>query len=378
MRVSSVDVYSVPARWRQFVFVQVRTGDGLCGTGEATMAGQADPVIAALLRLAQELMDRDPRQIVRHVHRWLAGTYWRGGPVLPTAVGGIELALWDLCGQRLNVPVYQLFGGATRDRIPVYANGWFEGPGREDASSPELLRDLAIQVRAQGFAALKLYPLGYAEPGRRVGSETFAGGVQRIAAVREAVGTGMHMMLDLHGQLTPSLALEFADRCAAYEPYWLEEPVSPDDLDGAAYVCRRSRIRVALGERLFTPAAFREAFARSACAIAQPDPLHVGGLFTFSQIAALAGAFHLPLAPHNSNGPVALAACVHLAAALPDVQVVEYPLDLGMPGRNDLVDQPFVAAGGSLALPSLPGLGLHLNHDAVDRFRVGAVGSHGA
>lgn len=376
MRVSRVDVYAVPARWRQFVFVEVRTDDGLCGTGEATMAGQAAPVIAAVLQMAQDLVGQDSRQIARHAHRWLAGTYWRGGSVLTTAASGLEIALWDLCGQRAGLPVHQFFGGAVRDAIPVYANGWFQqGPDQDDASAPELLHALAARVGAQGFTALKLYPLGYAEPGRRVGADAFGDGVRRLAAVREAVGPGARIMLDLHGMLLPAEAVAFAERCEPYRPDWIEEPVAPEDLDGAAFVRQRTRIAIALGERLFAPLAFGDAFARGACTVAQPDPLHVGGLRAFGQIAALAGAAHVRVAPHNSNGPVALAACAHLAAALPEVDIVEYTLDLGTPLRNELVDYPFVAEGGALRTPSRPGLGLRLNAALVDQFRAGAVGS---
>jgi galactonate dehydratase len=373
MKVSQISVFVVPAGWREFVLIQVSTEDGLRGCGESTMAGQTKPVVAALLQLAEDLVGRDARQINAHVARWF-GSYWRGGPILPTAIAGLEIALWDICAQAVGVPVYQTLGGACRDAIPVYANGWFErGPAQNDAFEPEELAAAAARVRDAGHNALKLYPLGYASPGRWISSADLTRGIDRVFAVREAVGPGIDIMLDVHGMLTPPQAMWFAERCAPARPFWLEEPVPPDDLEGAVFLGSRSPIPIALGERLYSPTEFLPVFARRGCAIAQPDPLHVGGLLLFTRIAALASASHVGVAPHNSNGPIGLAACVHLAAALPQVLTVEYPLDLAVPWRNELVDTPYVAAGGAIALPSRPGLGLHLNDRVTQRHHAGTV-----
>jgi galactonate dehydratase len=294
--------------------------------------------------------------------------------VLTTAVAGLEIALWDLCGQVLGVPVYRLLGGACRAGIPVYANGWFErGPGLDDALAPGDLAPLAVRAREQGFGALKFYPLGYASPGRRMTTSDFAQGIERVTSVREAVGPDVDIMLDVHGMLTPTEALWFADRCEQFQPFWLEEPVPPEDLEGAVLVAGSSRVRIAMGERLYSPTAFLPLLGRRGCAIAQPDPLHVGGLSMFTRISALAAASQIRVAPHNSNGPVALAACVHLAAALPEILTVEYPLDPNAPLRNDLAEFQYMAAGGMIPLPSRPGLGLHLNEDLLQRHLVERV-----
>jgi galactonate dehydratase len=373
MRVSQVSVFVVPAGWREFVIVQVSTEEGLRGSGESTMAGQTKPVVAALLQLAEDLVGRDARQINAHVDRWF-GSYWRGGPILATAIAGLEIALWDICAQAVGVPVYQMLGGACRDAIPVYANSWFErGPAQNDALEPEELAAAATRVRDAGYGALKLYPFGYASPGRRISSADLARGIDRVVAVREAVGPGVDVMLDIHGMLTPAQAMWFAERSAPARPFWLEEPVPPEDLEGAVLLASRSRIPIALGERLYSPTAFLPVFIRRGCAIAQPDPLHVGGLLSFVRIAALASASHVGVAPHNSNGPIGLAACVHLAVTLPEVLTVEYPLDLAAPWRNDLVDTPYIAAEGAIALPSRPGLGLHLNDRVMQRHHAGTV-----
>jgi galactonate dehydratase len=270
--------------------------------------------------------------------------------------------------------VCQLLGGTCRAGIPVYANGWFErGPGHDDVLAPQDLAPLAARTREQGFRALKFYPLGYASPARRVSTDDFARGLERVASVREAVGPETDVMLDVHGMLTATEALSFAHSCEPFRPFWLEEPVPPEDLDGAVQVAGASRVPIAMGERLYTPSAFLPLLMRRGCAIAQPDPLHVGGLSMFTRIVALAGACGIQVAPHNSNGPIALAACVHLAAALPEVMTVEYPLDLNTPWRNDLVDVQYTAVAGTIPLPSRPGLGLHLNQDIVQRHLVATI-----
>ena len=373
MRVSAVNVFVVPAGWREFVLIQVVTEDGARGVGEATMAGQTRPVVAALLQLSEDLVGRDARAITAHVDRWL-GAYWRGGPILPTAIGGLEIALWDLFGQALGVPIYQLLGGACLEAVPVYANSWFErGPDQRDAVEPADLASAAARVRDAGYLALKLYPLGYASSSRPISNSDLVRGVERVAAVREAIGPGIDLMLDLQGMLTATQAIWFANRCITFHPCWLEEPLPPDDLDGVARVAWQSRIPIALGERLYSLEAFAQVLARHGCAIAQPDPLHVGGLIAFRRVAALAGAAHVAVAPHNSNGPVALAACVHLAAALPEVVTVEYPLDRVVPWRDDLVDMPYTPVEGVIQLPRRPGLGLRLTDDVVQRYAVNTV-----
>lgn len=314
MKITGVETFLVFAEWRNWVFVRVSTNEGLTGCGEATLEGKEQAVVAAIGELEGYLIGRDPLRIERHVARMYGDPFWRGGPVLMSAISGVEHCLWDIAGKAYGQPVYKLLGGSCWDTIKVYANGWFAG-----AQTPDEYARKAADAVAGGYEALKWDPFG-----------------------------------GVYGPLQPRQANR-AVECVR------EEPVPPENIDAMALVARQSPIPVATGERLFGRHGFRELFEKQAAAIIQPDPCHAGGIMETKKIAAMAEPYYMRLAPHNPNGPVVTAVCLHIAACTPNFLILETTLDTGAPWREEMLTTPQPVLGGVMPLPTGPGLGIELN-----------------
>ncbi len=353
MRVTGVEPIIVFGGFRNWVFVRIQTDEGLVGTGEASLEGRAETMVAAIGELARYLVGKNPLRITDHWQAMYRHAFWRGGPVLNSAISGVEQALWDIFGKSVGLPVWQLLGGACRDRIRVYANG----PHGETA---EELAESAAVLKERGYSAMKLAPFGPTKPLDGVAE------IRRMArvmeAVRDAVGPDVDLAVDAHGRLSPAMAIEMARAIRDVGIFFFEEPCLPENPRTMATVARECGIPVATGERLFTKWGFREAMELEAAVLWQPDLAHCGGIAEARQIAAMAEVRYAGIAPHNPLSPVNMRASLHLDAAIPNFVIQEWVSD-DPPWRDEILVHPVVIRDGWAELPTEPGLGTDLDLD---------------
>jgi len=347
MHITKLETFYVKPRW---LFLKIHTDEGLVGLGEPIVEGRAQTVAAAVQEIGRYLIGQDPRRIEHHWQAIYRGQFYRGGPVLCSAMSGIEQALWDIVGKWLGQPVYQLLGGSTRDRIRMY-----RGTGGE---TPEECAANARALVAQGFTALKMGvpgPVNLVDTPARVEKTA-----QRFAAVRDAVGPTVEIGIDFHGRCSPAMSIQLAKALEPYSPMFIEEPVLPENVDALVTVARSTSIPIATGERLFSKWGFREILENQAAVIMQPDLSHVGGILEAKKVAAMAECYYASVAPHCPLGPIALAACLQLDACIPNFLVQEH-VTLG----EGYLKQPFEVIDGHIELPTGPGLGIELDESAL-------------
>jgi galactonate dehydratase len=347
MKITQLETIFVKPRW---LFLKVHTDEGLVGLGEPVVEGRSQTVAAAIHEIGRYLIGQDPRRIEHHWQAIYRGQFYRGGPVLCSAISGIEQALWDITGKWLGVPVYQLLGGATRDKIRMY--GWLGGETYGD-----YIESAKVSAN-QGFTALKM-----GIPGALNIVDTPAAMdaiVEQFAAVRSAVGQTVDIGIDFHGRVSPAMAVRLAKALEPYSPMFIEEPVLPENVDTMVTVARSTTIPIATGERLFAKWGFREVLEKQAAIILQPDLSHAGGILETKKIAAMAETYYAAVAPHCPLGPIALAACLQLDACTPNFLVQEH-VTLG----GGYLKEPFVIEEGYIPLPTKPGLGIELDDEAV-------------
>ena len=353
------DIYTAA---KNLLFVRLETEDGLHGWGECYTQADRDIQIEAHLRqLERYVVGWDARRIKPFTDAAYNDFAARRGAMdYYSAVSGIEQALWDLAGKRAGVPVYELLGGAVRDRLRVYANGWAR------TTSHEELAARARAVVARGFTALKFDPV----PGpwrsfitREQEDETVA----RVAVVREAVGPDVDILLEIHRRLAPMHAVRIARRVEEFEPYWFEEPVLAENIDALADARAEIDLPVVTGEELYTKFEFREVFERGAADIINPDVCNVGGILELKEIAAMAEVYFVAVAPHNYNSTtVGLAATLQAAATMPNFIITEYFMNLEPWGR-EVATPPFEVEESHITLSDRPGLGIDLDEAALAR-----------
>lgn len=360
MKITRIETFLVHPDHRNLVFVRVHTDAGIYGIGEAYSAGPDDATAAVIADFAEWLVGRDPREIERLWALMYNGTRFPGGVVVNAAISGIEHALWDIKGKLLGVPVYELLGGKCRDRIRVYQS--------PHGRTPEELSERALElVATYGYTAVKIgpHPPGHAGAPR---AQTLRSAVARMEAVRRALGSDVDIAVDPHATIfEPIRALQLAQALKPYDPFFVEEPLRPENVDALAGLRRQVDVPIATGEMLYTKYELRDVLVRDAADIIQPDICCAGGLLEMRKIAAMAEAFYVTVAPHNPMGPVATAVNVHFAAATPNFLILEYIPD-DRPERRDLVTEPMRLENGYLELPTAPGLGIDLNLDAFPRY----------
>jgi galactonate dehydratase len=360
MRVTRLETFLTNAGLRNYLFVRLTTDSGLTGLGEASLEWQERAVQILIHDWVEDrVLGTDPIDVERLIGDLIRDQY-QGGPTVLTAISGVEIACWDLIGRTCGQPVYQLLGGRVRDRLPAYANGWYGG-----ARTPEDFANKAREVVARGYRAMKFDPFSTAWK-EMTGPEMDAA-ERTVAAVREAVGDDIELMIEVHGRLSVACAVEMGQRLARYRPAWYEEPVAPLDLGGLAAVKAALPFCVAAGERLYTLEEFSRLTAMRACDIVQPDLIHCGGLGTGQAIAELAQAKQLGIAPHCSVGPVALCAAIHFGWAIPSVRIQENFAEYDVPWRDELVRGWNPDRRGEFVLPEGPGLGIELDVEACAR-----------
>ena len=366
MRITDVDVIAVKGRhWPRFpmIFVEVHTDEGLTGLGEA-LPYQATGVIESLRELGEALRGADPFQIQAHWER-----FFRRGAHMP-ALSALETAMWDLVGQALDAPIHNLLGGACRERVHVYADGFF----REGKPTPQAYADKAQEAVAGGLDALKMDVDEFLPGGKPLDRGLNKGElkslVETVAAIRNAVGGDVQLGLDCHWAFDVSAAARLARALEPYELMWLEDPIPSGNAAALAQLRAQVAVPICTGEVLETRYAYRELLERGAADILMPDLARTGGILEMIKIAAYADTYYVPIAPHNMMGPVATAASVQLCACIPNFRILEYQLG-DVPWRDELVDPPLVLSDGHLVVPTGPGLGMRLNHAAVKEYGVG-------
>jgi galactonate dehydratase len=360
VKIADLRVTIVGTPWRELLFLELITDAGLTGLSEVRMVNKTDTLVACIGELAPRyVLGSDPFDLERLAWNVQRAEYGRPGEVAQSALAAFDLGCWDLMGQSLGVPVWKLLGGKFRERVPAYANGWYQAERDSAAIAP-----LARQVVARGYRALKLDPFGAASAELPPADRRRAEGI--VAAVRDAVGADVAIFIEMHGRFTPATAARLAAMLEPYDPEWIEEPVPPENTAALARVRAATRIPIATGERAHTIADIREVVETGTADIIQTDLTHFGGFLPMKHLAGWADAHYLLLAPHNVCGPVGTMANVHFGIATPNYKVLEHFNDFADPWVQELVDDPprVAVADGCFPLPERPGLGVALNHDA--------------
>lgn len=356
LKISDIKVYKVKPRW---IFVKVLTDEGIAGWGEMISGTKTETVVAGAYEMGKKLLGRNPFEIERlwqEMHR----SFFRGGPINGTIISGLEMALWDIKGKALNLPVYELLGGAARDRIRVYS--WIGGDRPSDVA------EQAQERVDKGFTAIKMNAtseLHYIGSYNKVQAV-----VDRVASIRDQVGDQLEIGIDFHGRVHRAMAKVLAHALEPYHPMFLEEVVLPENWESFDDIAREVSVPLATGERLYTRWDFKNLFRQGAVDIVQPDVALCGGILETRKIAAMAEAFDMGVAPHAPYGPVSLAATLQVDACTPNVFIQEQSLGIHYNQGFDLLDfvknkEIFQYKDSYVQLPKGPGLGIDMDEDKI-------------
>ncbi|WUR57711.1 mandelate racemase/muconate lactonizing enzyme family protein [Micromonospora chokoriensis] len=360
MKIVSVDTVVVDFYRTNLVIVRVHTDEGIVGLGEATLEGKERAVQGAIAELAEAVVGLDPTSISKTLYELARNWYWRGGPVVMTALSSFEMALWDISARDLGVPVSRLLGGATRDRVRAYANGWFSG-----AVTPEDYAAAARRTVESGFRGLKWDP--FENYDLTITTQQLDRVLAQIDAVRGAVGRDVELFVEGHGRFDVRHAIKVATEIAQFDPVWFEEPCPPDNLDALVDIRRSSPVPIAAGERWYGRQGFAPALARQAVDFVQPDVTHAGGIAELAFISTLAATSYVGFAPHNPSGPLSTAATLQLGATLPNFRYLEI-MATDVPWRPDVTNERLVlTADGDVLIPTGVGLGIELDLAAIEQ-----------
>jgi len=364
MKITKITTYIVPPRW---LFLKIETDEGIFGWGEPVIEGRAHTVAAAVDELSDYLIGQDPLQIEKHWQAMYRGAFYRGGPILMSAIAGVDQALWDIKGKYHDAPVHQLLGGQVRDRIRVYA--WVGG------DRPDAIVASANAAIAGGFKATKM---NITEEMQIVDTmATVDQAVERMASLREAVGNKLDIAVDFHGRVHGPMARVLIKALEPYSPFFIEEPVLSEHLEAMAELRKNTHIPIATGERLFSRYDYKRVFTLGAADIIQPDLSHAGGITECKKIADMAEAWDIGLAPHCPLGPIALAACLQVDAVCQNAFIQEQSQGIHYNKSNDLTDylvdpSVFHYKDGYVDIPQKPGLGIEIDEEVViERAKIG-------
>lgn len=357
VKIRSLECFIVPPRW---CFLKIETDQGIVGWGEPVVEGRAHTVKAAVDELSAYLIGKDPLKIEDHWNVMYRSGFYRGGPILMSAIAGIDQALWDIKGKYYNAPVYQLLGGSCRESIRVYS--WIGGDRPSDVGLA------AKKIVDAGFTAVKMNAteeLQYIDSYEKIDQA-----VERIAAVREAVGNYVGIGIDFHGRVHKPMAKILAKELEAYRPMFIEEPVLPENNEALREIANHTHIPIATGERMYSRWDFKGLLSDGYVDIIQPDLSHAGGITECKKIASMAEAYDVAVAPHCPLGPIALASCLQLDATAHNAFIQEQSLGIHYNKGNDLLDyiedpSVFTYEDGHVKIPDGPGLGLVIDEEKV-------------
>lgn len=358
MKITAIETVFVD----RYLFVTVQTDAGITGLGESGAWGFLEASAQAVETFKRYLIGQDPLRIEHHwqyLYRW---THFRGAAIMG-ALSAIDIALWDIAGKHFGAPAYQLLGGPTREKARVYYHVY--GKTRE-----ELVQG-CIAAKEAGFTAVgHLTPFTddpREQPYFKTHASKIGDAIESVRQYRDAVGDAVDLCVEIHRQLTPAEAIVLAEGIAPYHPYFYEDPTLPDNFDAMALIAQHITVPIATGERLHTIFEFEMLLARGAVQYVRPDVCMCGGLTGAKKIAALAEARHVGVVPHNPLSPVSTAACVQLAACIPNFALQEYPIGENEAPKNEMVKNALQREGGYLLIPNTPGIGIELLPDAAER-----------
>ena len=363
MKIAAVRTVVCNAEMRNWVFVRVETDQpGLWGWGEGSLEWKTRSVVGAVEDFVPMLLGEDPTRIEHLYQKLYRQSFWRVGVIGLSAISAIEQACWDILGKSLGQPVYKLIGGAVRDRVRMYTH---LGGGdmravyeTQAAADPAIFVERALEVVARGYNAVKVLITPPTEALNSIAAYRYA--ERMMAALRDAVGESVDIMVDCHGRHSLANALEFCRVLAPFRPYFVEEPVPPENVDVMAEVRKMSPVPIATGERRVTRYEFREIFEKQACHVVQPDLCHCGGLWEAKKIAAMAEVYGMGVAPHNPLGPIANAVALHFDLSTPNFLIQEDMLS-DVPWRWDVVRHSLRSEGGYWMPADAPGLGIEVD-----------------
>ena len=360
MKITKLELIKVKPRW---MFLKIYTDTDIFGLGEPVLEGHCTSVEAVINEFSEYLIGKDPMRIEHHVQALYRGGFYRGGPLMLSAISGIEQALWDIKGKYYNCPVYEMLGGKCRDKIRMYTH--IKRTAAIGEFSVDEMLKIADSRLKEGYTALKysiIPPIKAVENPQNTEKH-----IERFAKIRERIGNGVDLAIDFHGRVSPAMANILIEKLKPYNPMFVEEPCLPENVDCMARIAHKTTVPIAAGERLFGKWQYRELMEKQAVSIVQPDICHVGGIYEGRKIASMAELYFASVAPHNPLGPISLASCIQLDACIPNFLIQEHP---GNPDKSDLgagyIKEPFVIKDGYIDVPEKPGLGVELDEKAIE------------
>lgn len=359
MKITGVRTFKFWVDWCNWLLVRIDTDEGVYGWGEGSLHGSIESVETAIHELATYLIGQDPLGVERHWQGMYHAWRWRGGAVLMTAMAALDLALWDIEGKRLGVPVYRLLGGPYRQQIKCYASHWLSG-----VQSPAEAEEGAREAVRRGFSAFKWSPFNGSLL-RENEARALHRATELMEAARSGAGPDTEIMIECGERLSPRTAILAAHALLPYRPYWFEEPIPFENAKAMAQLQRDLPVPIATGERLLSRWEFRELLEEQGCRIIQPDLMHAAGITECRRITALADTHYIAVAPHNSGGPIETLAAIHLAAAIPNFLVLEQ-MENEQAARGRICTDPPRIENGHFVLPEKPGLGTDIQLDVVE------------
>ncbi len=360
---------------KHYLFVHVYTDAGIVGLGEAGNWGYLGATAAAIEKFTPYLIGKDPFRIEDLNQNFYRSVYFRGS-VIMSAISAIDIALWDIKGKALGVPVYELLGGKTREKIRVYASVMTK------ENDPHVLAKKYKALKDQGFTAAKIFVNGPIKSSNDGRDEFFSGRIQdeleKVRLCREAVGAGFDFVLEAHRGMTKPEAIAFGTEVAKYRPMVLEDPMTPDNIDSMAEIAQKIPVPIATGERFTNLREFEMLMHRHAAQYIRPDVCAVGGITTTKKICAAAEANDVLVIPHNPLGPVSTAACLQICASIPNLGIQELPTFCLNGAEDAMVKNPLRFENGCMVIPEAPGIGVELAENAAELYPANERGSNAA
>ena len=360
----------IPVQSLRSIFIKMHTDAGIVGIGEGTVEGRIATVVAAIQQIEPYLIGKDPRAPAHHWQAIYRHAFYRGDIILTSALGAVDVAMWDIKGKALGVPVYELLGGPTRDRIRCYGQA-------------ESVEETKSHVLAEGFKSMKTsVSTTRGRLSRSSESPYYIDGfVEKVKAIRELVGPDFDIGIEMHGEHEPPAAMEIIHALDGFRPWFYEEPIQFQNLHLMAEMAKKTTVPFATGERMVTKWQFRDLLQEGAAQLLQPDITHVGGITEMRAVAALAEAFYADMLPHSKEGVVGFAASMHVAASIPNFLAHEVPSLQAVnggpkvdrtPWGKGYIKKPFVMTDGAVILKGnldRPGLGVELDEHLIDNER---------
>ena len=360
MKITEIKTYLVGNPWKNWLFTRIETDEGIHGIGEGTLNAFGATVDAAIKELAPFIIGMDPFQVEIISQRLIRDVNTEGGQIHMSAVAAIEIACWDIIGKATNQPLYNLWGGRCHEKLRAYANGWYRGP-----RTPESFARNAKKVIERGYTALKFDPFG--ANWRVMTLQEFELSHDIVAAVREAVGDEVDVLVEVHNRFNVETAVRFARAIERYKPSWYEEPVPHTNIAAMVEVARQCPIPVATGESFSNKQQFAELLKHEVVSIYQPEILNIGGLFAGRKIADMVDAHFGVIAAHSAQGPICSAACVQLHASIPNFLLHEIFDEFNEPWSQKVLTNPVEVKDGYIEITERPGLGIDLVLDELPK-----------